>query len=98
MSRILINDNDLLDWIDRLKEGSTEYVIERIFSERLQIQDDFKQLYENQLAINESLARHINSLNEMIQGQLCIPDVKESLCNRCNFRKWWMERTIDENN
>jgi hypothetical protein len=59
--------------------------------------DNFEQLYKNQLEINESLQSHIADLNKMVDEQLCIPDVKWTQCDKCSFKKRWMERAIDEN-
>ena len=53
-------------------------------------EDDFEQLLENQIKINEELRSHIDTLNEVLQGQFCIPDSKPTACDKCNFRLFYM--------
>lgn len=54
--------------------------------------DDFETLFNNQMKINDELRSHIDDLNKMIQGQLCIPDPNTRRCEFCEFKKFYFEK------
>ena len=54
------------------------------------MEDNYEQLYENQVLINEGLTSHIEELNKMIEEQLCIPDTKPTRCDLCTFNNRYM--------